>query len=130
MTFFAALGLLDAPQFPILRMAMQPRNSEVSSKRPLLSARQKLMLHVLSRKSGATVVQITDLLKPFFPPERPTSQLSVREDLKALLAFGLVAIAHTGKPRTYVRTPQSFRLAPASWKPASHVPATTSATSS
>jgi hypothetical protein len=88
------------------------------------------MLHVLSRKSGATVVQITDLLKPFFPPERPTSQLSVREDLKTLLAFGLVAIAHTGKPRTYVRTPQSFRLAPASWKPASHVPARTSAPSS
>lgn len=109
---------------------MQPRNSEVSSKRPPLSARQKLMLHVLSRKSGATVVQITDLLKPFFPPERPTSQLSVREDLKTLLAFGLVAVAHTGKPRTYVRTPQSFRLAPSNWEPASHSATTPPATAS
>lgn len=84
-----------------------------------LSARQKLLLHVIDRKVGTTIVQITHLLKPFYPPARPTSQLSVREDIKALITLGLVALAHTGKPRTYIRNRASFTVHPASWIPSS-----------
>lgn len=82
-----------------------------------LTPRQKLLLHLIDRRVGATVVQITHALTPFYPAARPVSQLAVRAEIKTLLTAGLVAIAHAGKPRTYVRTQASFRLLPATWTP-------------
>lgn len=82
-----------------------------------LTPRQKLLLHLIDRRVGATVVQITHALTPFYPAARPVSQLAVRAEIKTLLTAGLVALAHGGKPRTYVRTQVSYRLLPASWKP-------------
>jgi predicted RNA binding protein YcfA (HicA-like mRNA interferase family) len=36
----------------------------------------------------------------------------VRTRLRALLAAGFVQLGHKGKPRTYLRTQQSYRVVP------------------
>lgn len=76
-----------------------------------------ILLHVIDKKDAQTVVQITDCLKPFFPPTNPKSQLFVRTGLKTLISNGWVQMAHSGKPRTFIRTRASYRVLPTSWTP-------------
>lgn len=83
-------------------LAFPPRDPPHGKTLPL-TRRQLLILRVLDRRTGVTVVQITSLLIPFYPAANPPSQLSVRQDIRALFAIGQVSVAHTGKPRTYVR---------------------------
>lgn len=76
-----------------------------------------LLLQVVDRYPASSVVQLTGHLKPFAPAHDPFTQQAVRTHLKALLAGGLVRLAHTGKPRTYVRTPASYRVVPRALTP-------------
>ncbi len=71
-----------------------------------------ILQHVIDNKTCKTVVQITDCLKPNFPPANPKSQLSVRAGLKFLIANGWVQMAHPGKPRTFIRTRASYHILP------------------
>ena len=82
-----------------------------------LSTRQVILLHMLHLTPQATVITLVDQVAPFYPKANPPSQQSVRDQLKVLLAAGLVELAHKGKPRTYLRTPRSYLLLPASRPP-------------
>lgn len=77
----------------------------------------QLLLHLVDRYPGSTVVELTDQLKPYAPAHAPHTQQTVRARLKALLAAGLVQLGHKGKPRTYLRTQVSYRVVPVSWTP-------------
>lgn len=77
----------------------------------------QLLLHLIDRHAGCTVVELTEHLKPFAPAHNPISQLSVRSHLKTLMESRLVQYANLGKPRLYIRTQASYRMLPASWTP-------------
>jgi hypothetical protein len=79
-----------------------------------LSTRQVILLHMLHLAPKATVITLVDQVTPFYPKANPPSQQSVRDQLKVLLAAGLVELAHKGKPRTYLRTPKSYLVLPTS----------------
>lgn len=77
----------------------------------------QLLLYFIDRFPGSTVVELTDHLKPYAPSHDPHTQQAVRTRLRALLAAGLIQLAHKGKPRTYVRTQHSYLVVPTTWEP-------------
>lgn len=72
----------------------------------------QLLLHIIDQYPGSTVVELTEHLKPYAPAHDPHTQQAVRTRLRALLAAGFVQLGHKGKPRTYLRTQQSYRVVP------------------
>lgn len=97
----------------LVALCAMPNTLQIMSIDPNL----QLLLHLIDRHAGCTVVQLTDHLKPYAPSHDPYTQQEVRSRLKALLTNGLVQLAHHGKPRTYVRTQHSYRVVPSSWTP-------------
>lgn len=83
----------------------------------VIHPRLALLLYLIDRNAGASVVDLTDSLKSFSIPSSPPSQHTVRQQLRTLLEAGLIIVGHKGKPRTYLRTQQSYSVVPTSWSP-------------
>lgn len=76
-----------------------------------------LLLYLIGRNAGASAVDLVDNLRPFSSSSTPPSQHTVRQQVRTLLEAGLIIVDHKGKPRTDLRTQQSYDVVPASWLP-------------